>query len=87
MPARTVEDKYKRAVDDLYLGAWMLREGKDGVRVEERLDWLAARLEDAREYHLKTLKKREGKRYASEVAHARASQEAALRLADEKREG
>lgn len=54
--ARTVEDKYKQAIEHAYIATWMLNQGTE-PQIEERIDWAIARLEEAREYHRKSVKK------------------------------
>jgi len=54
--ARTVERKYEQAIEQAYIAAWMLYQGSE-PQIEERIDWAIARLEEARDYHRKSVKK------------------------------
>ena len=79
-------------IEQVPSGEWGIAEDKSRVfknpeAVKRYIDGPAARSEGVgRGTPEKENKKREGKRYAAEVSHARASQKAALRMADEKRE-
>jgi hypothetical protein len=50
MPGKTVEDKYRAATEHVYIAAYQLHHGEDAISVEARIDWIIARLEDARSY-------------------------------------
>jgi hypothetical protein len=63
MSARTVEDKYKRAIEHAYISTWMLHQGTE-PQIEKQIEWTIARLQDALEYHRKSVKK-QAKKVAS----------------------
>jgi cellobiose-specific phosphotransferase system component IIA len=56
--ARTVEAKYGQAIEQAYIATWMLNQGTEPA-IEERIEWAIARLEEAREYHRKVVKKQQ----------------------------
>jgi hypothetical protein len=56
MAAPTVEAKYRQAIEHAYISTWMLYEGTEPA-IEERIDWAIERLEEARDYHRKVVKK------------------------------
>lgn len=72
---KTVEDKFKRAMEHVQISAALILQGTDIAPVEERLDWMASHLEDARRWHRASVKKAEKKARAEKAAVRFAAEE------------